>query len=125
MLGVHLADAFFLSVPVLAAARHLCTRCGLGVRDEGDALALYTHGHPHRWGRVFQTAGPRRLAWLSLGSHCFRYVPDPWGRYAQDSCDFDFGGQCLALDRPPRRGLALCPGASAPQDFIVHHETAA
>ena len=68
-LAVHSVDEFVFSVPALEEARHFYTCFGLDVRDEGEALALYTHGHPHRWARVFQGGEVKRLAWLSLGIH--------------------------------------------------------
>ncbi|WP_326537063.1 VOC family protein [Pseudorhodoferax sp.] len=66
--AVHSVDEFVLAVPDLAEARRFYTHFGLDVRDEGPGLALYTHGHPHRWARIL--AGPaKRLLWLSLGIH--------------------------------------------------------
>jgi catechol 2,3-dioxygenase-like lactoylglutathione lyase family enzyme len=69
ILAVHSVDEFVFSVPALEEARHFYTSFGLDVRAEGEALALYTHGHPHRWARVFQQGETKRLAWLSLGIH--------------------------------------------------------
>ncbi|MFT3720685.1 VOC family protein [Pseudorhodoferax sp.] len=66
--AVHSVDEFVFSVPDLAEARRFYTHFGLDVREEAGALALYTHGHPHRWARIL--AGPsKRLLWLSLGIH--------------------------------------------------------
>ena len=66
--AVHSVDEFVFAVPDLEEARRFYTHFGLDVRDEAGALALYTHGHPHRWARV--VAGPaKRLLWLSLGIH--------------------------------------------------------
>lgn len=66
VLAAHSVDEFVFSVPDLGVARHFYESFGLDVRDEDGALALYTHGHPHRWARL--VAGPRkRLLWLSLG----------------------------------------------------------
>ena len=65
-LAVHSVDEFVFSVPDLDAALHFYTSFGLDVRDEGSALALYTHGHPHRWARVVAGTS-KRLLWLSLG----------------------------------------------------------
>lgn len=68
--AIHSVDEFVLSVPDLEKARHFYTSFGLDVRDEAGALALYTHGHPHRWARVLQGGGgPKRLEWISLGIH--------------------------------------------------------
>lgn len=66
--AVHSVDEFVFSVPDLEAARHFYASFGLDLRDEGDALALYTYGHPHRWARVLAGAG-KRILWMSLGIH--------------------------------------------------------
>jgi len=67
-LAVHSVDEFVLGVPDLDTARHFYTSFGLDVRDEDGALALYTHGHAHRWARILPAA-EKRLLWLSLGVH--------------------------------------------------------
>jgi catechol 2,3-dioxygenase-like lactoylglutathione lyase family enzyme len=65
-LAVHSIDEFVFSVPDIEQARHFYLSFGLNVRDEDGGLALYTHGHPHRWARVLP--GPaKRILWLSLG----------------------------------------------------------
>lgn len=64
--AVHSVDEFVFSVPDLEQARHFYSSFGLDVRDEGEGLALYTFGHPHRWGRVVCGA-TKRLLWISLG----------------------------------------------------------
>ena len=66
--AAHSVDEFVFSVPDLEKARHFYTSFGLDVRDEGGGLALYTHGHTHRWARVLPGAA-KRLLWLSLGIH--------------------------------------------------------
>ena len=70
LLAVHSVDEFVISVPDLEVARHFYTSFGLDVRDEGNALALYTFGHSHRWARVLPSGNPgarKRILWLSLG----------------------------------------------------------
>jgi len=64
--AVHSVDEFVFSVPDLDLARRFYTAFGLDVRSEGSALALHTHGHVHRWGRVLP-GERKRLLWLSLG----------------------------------------------------------
>jgi catechol 2,3-dioxygenase len=66
-LGVHSLDHFCLAVPDLEAARRFYTAFGLEVREDGNALDLYTAGQPHRWGSLVE--GPRkRLHHLSFGT---------------------------------------------------------
>ena len=66
-LGVHSLDRFNFSVPDLAAARTFYSSFGLDVREEGGALNIHTHGHPHRWGAVVE--GPKKkLQFISFGA---------------------------------------------------------
>ena len=67
-LAVHSIDEFVFSAPDLDEAAHFYRSFGLEVRSEGDALSLYTYGHPHRWARIFQAAR-KRILWLTLGIH--------------------------------------------------------
>ena len=66
-LGVHSVDTFNVSVPDLKVAQDFYTAFGLDVREEDNALGLYTTGHAHRWGRVSE--GPaKKLSYLSFGA---------------------------------------------------------
>src|SRR3954453_6484560 len=66
-LGVHSLDHFTFAVPDVAEAEKFYGNFGLDVREENNALSLYTHGHPHRWGAVIE--GPRKkLHHLSFGA---------------------------------------------------------
>ena len=59
-----------------------------------------------------------------LGSNYFRYVRDPWGSYAEYSCDIDFiakGQQWPAADHPPEDSLYVW-GPALPRDFVTNHE---
>lgn len=71
-LAVHSVDEFVYSVPDLDEARRFYLHFGLDVRTEvdrdGEWLALYTHGHPHRWGRIVQ-GKMKKLLWVSFGMH--------------------------------------------------------
>lgn len=69
--AVHSVDEFVFSVPDLGAAEDFYTHFGLEVHPLDGALAIYTHGHPHRWARVLAGPAdqPKRLRWLSLGIH--------------------------------------------------------
>ena len=64
--AVHSVHEFVFSVPDLAQAHHFYDSFGLDARMEEGALALYAHGHPHRWGRVVPGA-EKSLLWLTLG----------------------------------------------------------
>ena len=67
-IGVHSLDRFVLAVPDLAAAKHFYGNFGLDVREDGNALALNTFGHEHRWGSAVE--GPRkRLHHLSFACY--------------------------------------------------------
>ena len=65
-LGVHSVDHFNFAVPDLKQAASFYGAFGLDVREEGQALGLYTHGHTHRWGRVTE-GGAKRFTYLSFG----------------------------------------------------------
>ena len=67
-LAVHSVDEFVFSVPDIEEARRFYSNFGLDVRDEGEYLALYTHGHTQRWARIRQ-GDRKRLLWLSMGIH--------------------------------------------------------
>ena len=67
-LGVHSVDTFNLIVPDLAQAQSFYRAFGLDVREEGNSLGLFTHGHDHRWGRISE--GPaKRLNYISFGAY--------------------------------------------------------
>ena len=55
-LGVHSLDHFNFVVPDVAQAEKFYGLFGLNAKEEDGKLALYTHGHPHRWGVVSRGA---------------------------------------------------------------------
>ena len=63
-LGVHSLDHFNLLVPDVAEAEKFYGLFGLDTKEEDGKLALYTHGHPHRWGIVAE--GPAQEVELRL-----------------------------------------------------------
>ncbi len=65
--GVHSIDRFVFTVPDLAAAENFYCAFGLDVRRVNDRLDLYTFGHPHCWGSVFEAAGMKQLAYVRYG----------------------------------------------------------
>jgi catechol 2,3-dioxygenase-like lactoylglutathione lyase family enzyme len=67
-LGVHSLDRFNFMVPDLKQAEKFYGEFGLDLREENGALAMYTHGNPHKWGSVSE--GKRKaMQFLSFG--CF------------------------------------------------------
>ena len=61
--AVHSVDEFVFSMPDLTPTRHFYSHFGLDVRElpatgaTPAALALYRHGHAHRWARLL--VGPQ------------------------------------------------------------------
>jgi catechol 2,3-dioxygenase-like lactoylglutathione lyase family enzyme len=66
-LGVHSLDHFSMTVPDMEKARAFYESFGLDVREEGRGLALYTFGHPHRWGTLNEGSS-KKLHYLSFGA---------------------------------------------------------
>ena len=66
VLAIHSIDQFGLEVPDLEEARRFYNAFGLDVRDEAGGLALYTHGHLHCWGRLYN-ATAKRLQYICFG----------------------------------------------------------
>jgi len=67
-LGVHSLDQFVLTVPDVNAAQEFYGDFGLDVARDGNALAIKTFGHDHRWGSVVE--GKRKaLHHLSFGCY--------------------------------------------------------
>lgn len=65
-LGVHSLNHFNFMVPDLKKAETFYGNFGLDLKDENGSLALYTHGHSHKWGSVSE--GPRKkLTYISFG----------------------------------------------------------
>jgi catechol 2,3-dioxygenase-like lactoylglutathione lyase family enzyme len=67
-LGVHSLDQFVLAVPDANVAQDFYGSFGLDVQRDGNALAIKTLGHHHRWGSVIE--GKRKaLHHLSFGCY--------------------------------------------------------
>lgn len=59
-----------------------------------------------------------------LGANYFHYVPDPWGSYAEYSCDIDYipaGHNWPADNHPPEDSMFLW-GPMPPENFITNFE---
>src|SRR5258708_21201455 len=59
-LGVHSLDQFVLQVPDANVAQDFYGNFGLDIVRDGNALAIKTFGHEHRWARWWKAKGPRR-----------------------------------------------------------------
>ena len=88
-LGVHSLDHFNFVVPDVAQAEKFYGLFGLNTKEEDGKLALYTHGHPHRWGVVSE--GPRKK---------FTYVS--FGAFEDDISRFRERLEKLGLEVPER-----------------------
>ena len=68
-LAIHSVRQFAFTVPDLKVAEHFYQTFGLRTERHGQPLDLYTHGHPHRWGQVFEQGQAKKIAFLSLGCY--------------------------------------------------------
>ena len=68
-LGVHSLDQFVLVVPDASVAEEFYGSFGLNVARDGNALAIKTFGHEHRWGSVVEGAKTKALHHLSFGCY--------------------------------------------------------
>lgn len=65
-LGIHSMDTFDMTVPDLRVAEDFYRTFGLDVREEGNALGLYTFGSDQRWASIGEGAR-KKLNFLSFG----------------------------------------------------------
>jgi catechol-2,3-dioxygenase len=68
-LGVHSLDQFVLAVPDASVAENFYGSFGLDVQRDGQALAIKTFGHEHRWGSVVEGTKAKALHHLSFGCY--------------------------------------------------------
>jgi catechol 2,3-dioxygenase-like lactoylglutathione lyase family enzyme len=68
-IAVHSLHRFAFSVPDLEPAAAFYTAFGLDVRRVDAHLDLYTYGHPHRWGSIYQGAGAKRIEYASFSAY--------------------------------------------------------
>ncbi|MCW0235039.1 MAG: VOC family protein [Ferrovibrio sp.] len=73
--AIHSLDRFVFSVPDIGVAKQYFTDFGLDVRQVGSRLDLYTFGHPHRWGSIYESGKPKKLEYLALGVYAEDYEP--------------------------------------------------
>ena len=67
-LGVHSLDQFVLAVPDANVAQEFYGNFGLDIARDGNALAIKTFGHEHRWGSVVE-GKTKALHHLSFGCY--------------------------------------------------------
>jgi catechol 2,3-dioxygenase len=80
-LGVHSLDHCHMAVPDLKQAHHFYDSFGLDVAEEGQGLALRTHGEAHKWVSILE--GPRKkFGYLSFG--LFEDDAKAFGKRLQD-----------------------------------------
>lgn len=94
VLAVHSVHEFVYSVPDLNEAERFYTSFGLDVRHEGNGLALYSFGNPHRWARILPSGHAKRLLWVT------------WGIDARDLAAFEAHFNKLNITRIVRPELA-------------------
>jgi catechol 2,3-dioxygenase-like lactoylglutathione lyase family enzyme len=67
LLAVHSVNKFVFSVPDLAIAKKFYESFGLDVREHNGCIDLYTFGHPHCWGSVYESGDRKKLQYVSYG----------------------------------------------------------
>ena len=105
MHGIHGSDHHLLAlVKSSAPGFHHCSWDVSGINDIGlGAMRMHDKGWTKGWG----------LGRHVLGSNYFHYVRDPWGSFAEYSCDIDYipKEQLLAGGRSQAGGFVLSLGA--------------
>ncbi len=65
--AIHSVLRFAMSVPDLDVAEAYYNSFGLQVVRHHDQLHLFTKGHPHCWGIIYQGSGPKKTEYYSVG----------------------------------------------------------
>jgi catechol 2,3-dioxygenase len=116
MHAIHGSDHHILAFAQSSAAGlHHCSWDMAGIDDIGlGAMHMADKGHAKGWG----------LGRHVLGSNYFHYVQDPWGSFAEYSCDIDYipaSQRWPAGTHAPEDSFYLW-GPEPPADFTVNHE---
>jgi catechol 2,3-dioxygenase len=116
MHGIHGSDHHILAfAQSLGPGLHHCSWDMSGIDDIGiGAMHMASKGYSKGWG----------LGRHVLGSNYFHYVQDPWGSYAEYSCDIDYipsQQQWQAGHHAPENSFYLW-GPEPPSDFAVNRE---
>ena len=116
MHAIHGSDHHILAFAQSSApGLHHCSWDMAGIDDIGlGAMHMADKGHTRGWG----------LGRHVLGSNYFHYVQDPWGSFAEYSCDIDYipaTQRWPAGMHAPEDSFYLW-GPEPPADFTVNHE---
>ncbi len=116
MHAIHGSDHHILAFAQSSApGLHHCSWDMAGIDDIGlGAMHMADKGHVKGWG----------LGRHVLGSNYFHYVQDPWGSFAEYSCDIDYipsTQRWPAGMHAPEDSFYLW-GPEPPADFTVNHE---
>jgi catechol 2,3-dioxygenase len=113
--AIHGSDHHILAfAQSTAAGMHHCSWDMSSIDDIGlGAMSMAGKGHVKGWG----------LGRHVLGSNYFHYVQDPWGSFAEYSCDIDYipatrpGNQVLGSQVSRARRFVLSVGSRAARRF--------
>jgi catechol 2,3-dioxygenase len=116
MHAIHGSDHHILAFAQSSApGLHHCSWDMAGIDDIGlGAMHMAGKGYSEGWG----------LGRHVLGSNYFHYVRDPWGSYAEYSCDIDYipaEQNWQAGSHPPEDSFYLW-GPEPPADFTLNRE---
>jgi len=116
MHGIHGSDHHLLAlVKSSAPGFHHCSWDVAGINEIGlGAMRMHDKGWTKGWG----------LGRHVLGSNYFHYVRDPWGSFAEYSCDIDYIPKeqlWPAADHKPEDSFYLW-GPDVPPEFTINYE---
>ena len=117
--GVHGSDHHMVAFAKSSApGLHHCSWDVASIQDIGlGAMHMADSGYAKGWG----------LGRHVLGSNYFHYVRDPWGSYAEYSCDIDYIPVEMdwSGESHPIENSFYLWGPEPPQDFAFNYEAAA
>ncbi len=116
MHGIHGSDHHLLAIVKSSAPGfHHCSWDVSSINDIGlGAMRMHDKGWTKGWG----------LGRHVLGSNYFHYVRDPWGSFAEYSCDIDYipkENLWPAADHKPEDSFYLW-GPDVPPEFTINYE---
>jgi catechol 2,3-dioxygenase-like lactoylglutathione lyase family enzyme len=114
--GIHGSDHHLLAlVKSSAPGFHHCSWDVASINDIGlGAMRMHDKGFQKGWG----------LGRHVLGSNYFHYIMDPWGSFAEYSCDIDYipkDKRWAAADHKPEDSFYLW-GPEVPREFTLNCE---